>query len=487
MQVFRPGPHDREIVRLAVPALGALAAEPLYLLADTAIVGHLGTNPLAGLAVAGSVLTAAFGVFNFLAYSTTASVARQVGAGNRRAAAEFGIDGCWLAVGLGLLLTVIGVAFAPLIVDVMGASHVVHPFAVTYLRISILGAPALLLTLAGAGYLRGMQDTRTTLVIAVAANTVNLLLELALVYTLDLGIAGSAWGTVVAQYGAAAAFLVVVGRGARRSGGSLRPRPTGIRANAAVGSRLVVRTGALLVTLLTATAIAARFGDDDVAAHQVAMQVLLFLALSLDALAIAAQAMVGRYLGADAVHDARASARRLLEWGVVAGVVLAVVVAVSRPWLAALFSNDDDVRDARGATALVRRRVAAGRGGGLRARRRAHRCRRRGLPRRSRCSSRRSRCTSPPRCSWSRSTRVCSGSGRRSRCGWSRASSPWWRATAPTAGKSPVPSAPDELQKVAKWNAGATNRYQISAHAASYVSSRTCARSRLCGVASLRT
>ena len=344
MQVFRPGPHDREIVRLAVPALGALAAEPLYLLADTAIVGHLGTNPLAGLAVAGSVLTAAFGVFNFLAYSTTASVARQVGAGNRRAAAEFGIDGCWLAVGLGLLLTVIGVAFAPLIVDAMGASHVVHPFAVTYLRISILGAPALLLTLAGAGYLRGMQDTRTTLVIAVAANTVNLLLELALVYALDLGIAGSAWGTVVAQYGAAAAFLVVVGRGARRSGGSLRPRPTGIRANASLGSRLIVRTGALLATLLTATAIAARFGDDDVAAHQVAMQVLLFLALSLDALAIAAQAMVGRYLGADAAHDARASARRLLEWGVVAGVVLGVVVAISRPWLAALFSNDDDVR-----------------------------------------------------------------------------------------------------------------------------------------------
>ena len=344
MQVFRRGPHDREIARLAVPALGALAAEPLYLLADTAIVGHLGTNPLAGLAVAGSVLTAAFGIFNFLAYSTTASVARQVGAGNRRAAAEFGIDGCWLAVGLGVLLSVIGVALTPLIVDAMGASDVVHPFAVTYLRISILGAPALLLTLAGAGYLRGMQDTRTTLVIAVAANTVNLLLELALVYALDLGIAGSAWGTVAAQYGAAVAFLVVVGRGARRSGGSLRPRPTGIRANAAVGSRLVVRTGALLATLLTATAIAARFGDDDVAAHQVAMQVFLFLALSLDALAIAAQAMVGRYLGADAVHDARASARRLLEWGVIAGVVLGVVVAVSRPWLAALFSNDDDVR-----------------------------------------------------------------------------------------------------------------------------------------------
>jgi putative MATE family efflux protein len=343
-RAIRRSPHDREIVRLAVPALGALAAEPLYLLADTAIVGHLGTGPLAGLAVAGTVLTAAFSVFNFLAYSTTASVARQLGAGNRRAAAEYGVDGCWLAAGLGLLLTALGLLFAPLIVDAMGASNAVHPYAVTYLRISILGAPALLLMLAGAGYLRGMQDTRTTLVVAVASNTANLVLEVLFVYVLDLGIAGSAWGTVIAQVGGAAAYLVVLGRAAARMHASLRPRPAGIRANASVGSRLVIRTAALLVTLLTATAIAARFGDDDVAAHQVAMQIFLFLALSLDALAIAAQAMVGRYLGADATRDARSSARRLLEWGVAAGVVVGIAVAATRPWLAALFTNDTDVR-----------------------------------------------------------------------------------------------------------------------------------------------
>src|SRR4051795_8208353 len=217
----RSRPYDREIARLAVPALGALAAEPLYLLADTAIVGHLGTRPLAGLAVAGSVLTAAFSIFNFLAYSTTAGVARQLGAGHRRDAAESGVDGCWLAVGLGLVLTVLGLALAPQIVDVMGASSNVTPFAVTYLRISILGAPALLLALAGAGYLRGMQDTTTTLAIAVTANAVNLLLELLFVYALDLGIEGSAWGTVVAQYGAALAYLVIVGRAVRREGASV--------------------------------------------------------------------------------------------------------------------------------------------------------------------------------------------------------------------------------------------------------------------------
>ena len=193
----RRSPHDREIVRLALPAFGALAAEPLYILVDTAIVGHLGTNPLAGLAVAGTVLTATFAIFNFLAYSTTGAVARQVGAGNRRAAAEQGVDGFWLAAGLGVALTVLGFVLSPVIVDAMGASTRVHPFAETYLRISILGAPALLIALAGAGYLRGLQDTRTTLVIAVAANVFNLLVEVVFVYGLDLGIAGSAWGTVI--------------------------------------------------------------------------------------------------------------------------------------------------------------------------------------------------------------------------------------------------------------------------------------------------
>ena len=144
----RRSPHDREIVRLALPAFGALAAEPLYILVDTAIVGHLGTNPLAGLAVAGTVLTATFAIFNFLAYSTTGAVARHLGAGNRRAAAEQGVDGFWLAAGLGVALTVLGFVLSPVIVDAMGASTRVHPFAETYLRISILGAPALLIALA---------------------------------------------------------------------------------------------------------------------------------------------------------------------------------------------------------------------------------------------------------------------------------------------------------------------------------------------------
>ena len=344
MLPVRRSPHDREIVRLALPAFGALAAEPLYILVDTAIVGHLGTNPLAGLAVAGTVLTATFAIFNFLAYSTTGAVARQVGAGNRRAAAEQGVDGFWLAAGLGVALAVLGLALSPVIVDAMGASTRVHPFADTYLRISIIGAPALLITLAGAGYLRGLQDTRTTLVIAVASNAFNVIVEIVFVYGLDLGIAGSAWGTVLAQYGAALAYIAVTARNVRLEHASVRPQAAGIRATASVGGRVVVRTGSLLAAFLAATAIASRIGDDDVAAHQIAFQVFLFLGLSLDAIAIAGQAMIGRFLGAEDAGEARAAARRMIEWGVAVGVMFGVLLAILRPVIVPLFTPDPDVQ-----------------------------------------------------------------------------------------------------------------------------------------------
>ena len=215
--------HDSEILRLAVPALGALAAEPLYILADTAIVGHLGTRPLSGLAVAGSVLTSAFTVFNFLAYATTGAGARHVGARNRRAAVEQGIEGLWLAAAIGAALVVLVFAAAPVVMDAMGASRAVHPYAVTYLRISIVGAPGMLVTFAATGFLRGWQDTRTTLFVAVGQNVVNLALELLFVYVAHMGIAGSAWGTVVAQYGAAGAYLLVITRLARRERASAHP------------------------------------------------------------------------------------------------------------------------------------------------------------------------------------------------------------------------------------------------------------------------
>ena len=336
--------HDREIIRLAVPAFGALIAEPLYLLADTAIVGHLGTRELGGIAIASIVLTAVFGIFNFLAYTTTGTVARQIGADDPRAAAEHGIDGMWLAAGLGIGLSALGLLSVSLIVDAMGASNAVRPFASDYLRISLLGAPFVLVALASAGYLRGVQDTRTTLFVAVGANVANLALELFFVYGLDAGIAGSAWGTVIAQGASAAVFVAFVRRRTKPTGARIAPSAIGVRSSAVVGSQLMVRTGSLLAALLVTTALAARISNVALAAHQIAFQVWTFLALALDAIAIAGQALVGRYLGADDATSARSVSRRMLHLGLAAGTVLGLAVIATRPWLSDLFTNSAGVR-----------------------------------------------------------------------------------------------------------------------------------------------
>lgn len=336
--------HDREILRLALPALGALAVEPLYVLVDTAIVGRLGTDQLAGVAVAGVVLTAAFGLCNFLAYGTTAAVARLVGARDRVRAAAQGVDALWLALGIGVTLMVAGIVLAGPIVDAMGASRDVRPYALSYLRISLAGTPAVMCTLAGMGYLRGCQDTKTPFAIALGANSVNLVVELVFVYGFGWGVAGSAWSTVLSQFGAATVFSAIVVRAARRLGAEMRPDTAGIRRAAVVGTQLVVRTASLLAGFLTATAIAARIGDDEVAAHQVAFQVWLFLALVLDAIAIAAQALLGRYLGEGDVAEARAVSARMVRVGVLIGVALGAAVAVTRPLLSVAFTGDGTVQ-----------------------------------------------------------------------------------------------------------------------------------------------
>ncbi len=278
--------HDREIVALAVPAFGALVAEPLFVMADSAIVGHLGTAQLAGLGVASALLTTAVSIFVFLAYATTAAVARRVGAGELRAAIRQGMDGIWLALLLGAVVIAVALPTAPGIVELFGASQTAAPYATTYLRISALGIPAMLVVLAATGVLRGLQDTRTPLYVAIAGFVANAVLNATLVYGAGLGIAGSAWGTVIAQCGMATVYLVVVVRGARRHGASLRPDTAGIRASAQAGVPLLVRTLSLRAILMIATAVAARLGDVDIAAHQIVLSLWSLLAFALDAIAI---------------------------------------------------------------------------------------------------------------------------------------------------------------------------------------------------------
>ncbi|MEU3352127.1 MATE family efflux transporter [Streptomyces sp. NPDC037389] len=338
--------HDREIVALAVPAFGALVAEPLFVMADSAIVGHLGTPQLAGLGIAAALLTTAVSVFVFLAYATTAAVARRVGAGDLPAAIRQGMDGIWLALILGAVVTAAVLATAPLLARAFGASATAAPYATTYLRISALGIPAMLAVLAATGVLRGLQDTRTPLYVAVGGFIANGVLNVALVYGAGLGIAGSAWGTVLAQFAMAAVYLTVVVRGARRHGASLRPDASGIRACARAGAPLLVRTLSLRAILMIATAVAARLGDIDIAAHQVVLSLWNLLAFALDAIAIAGQAIIGRYLGAGDTAGARAACRRMVRWGIVSGVVLGALVVAGRFAFIPLFTSDPAVRDA---------------------------------------------------------------------------------------------------------------------------------------------
>jgi putative MATE family efflux protein len=337
-------PHDAEILRLALPAFGALVAEPLFLLADSAIVGRLGTVPLGGLGVASQALATLVGVSIFLAYGTTAAVARQLGAGHRDAAIRQGIDGLWLAAGIGLAVLAVGWPLAPSIATAFGATPEVSGQAVTYLRISLLGAPSMLGVLAGTGVLRGLQDTRTPLLVAVVANFVNIGLNATFVLGLHWGIGGSAAGTVLAQTGMAAAYLLVVSRGARAAGIGLRPDRHGITSAASAGASLVLRTLALQAVLVVMTAIAARQSDAAIAAHQLAMRIWNLFVLALDAIAIAAQALTGRQLGSGDITAAKAATRRMIGWGAGYGALFSLVLLAIRPVLPGLFGVSPEVR-----------------------------------------------------------------------------------------------------------------------------------------------
>lgn len=245
-----------------------------------------------------------------------------------------------------MAVTALTLPAAPALVELFGASDTATPYALTYLRISALGIPAMLIVLAATGVLRGLQNTRTPLYVAIGGFAANAVLNVVLVYGADLGIAGSAWGTVIAQYGMAAVYGFVVVRGARRHGASLRPDAAGIRATAQAGAPLLIRTLSLRAITMIATAVAARLGDADVAAHQIILSLWTLLAFALDAIAIAGQAIIGRYLGANDPEGAKAACRRMVEWGVVSGIVLGVLVIATRPLFVPLFSSDPAVQNA---------------------------------------------------------------------------------------------------------------------------------------------
>ena len=329
--------QDREILRLALPALGALAAEPTYVLVDTAIVGHLGTPELGALAIAGTLLTTSVTLFNFLTYGTTARVARLRGAGEIAAAGRVGAGALWLSVAFGGLLFALALLLAGPAVALMGGEGQVGEMAVEYLRISALGLPFAMIALAGQGFLRGVGDLKLPLLILIAANAVNVVLEVLFVYGFGWGIAGSAWGTVAAQAGMGAAFVLAL----LRAAGSLRlPRWSAVRPLLKIGGDIAVRTGALLLSFALAGAVVARIGTAQLGAHQVAFQLFVFLALVLDAIAIAGQIIVGRALGAGDAQGAYGAARRMIFWSVAVGALFAAALFLTGDLIPGLFTDD---------------------------------------------------------------------------------------------------------------------------------------------------
>ena len=333
-------PYDREIFRLAIPALGALAAEPLYILVDTAIVGHLGREQLAALGVAATALSV-IAMFNFLQYGTTAQVARASGAGEETMAARLGAQTLWLSLAIGIAVAALVAGLASPIAGAIGAEGQTADYATTYLRIVALGIPSAFLALGGQGFLRGVSDLRTPLVIVIAGNVVNLVLELLFVYGFDWGIEGSAWGTAVAQTGMGVAMAWAILRRVGRENAA--PRPVLARRLLSVGKYIFVRTASLIGAFLLAGSVVARFGDAPLAAYQIAFQLWIFLALVLDAIAIAGQIIVGRELGGGRPDRAYDASVRMIGLSVVTGAAFAVVLLLLGDVIPRAFTSDEAV------------------------------------------------------------------------------------------------------------------------------------------------
>lgn len=335
----------KRILALAIPSLGALIAEPLFLLTDTAMVGHLGAEALASLGLASTILTTVIGLLIFLAYATTPIVARRLGSGNRPGAISAGIDGLWLALGLGVGLGVLGYAITPLVVSWFGATSDVSAGAVSYLTISWWSLPGMLLVIAATGLMRGLQDTRTPLWIALAGFASNAVLNAVLIYGLGWGLIGSAVGTVIAQWGMAAVFVALITREARTHEVSLTPGVLGIQTAARSGSWLLLRTLSLRIALIATVVVATGLGTRELAAWHIVFTIFSLLALALDALAIAAQALVGHDLGSGDLSTVRHTTSTLIAWGFFAGGMLAILMGLLSPLLPFVMTSDQPLRE----------------------------------------------------------------------------------------------------------------------------------------------
>lgn len=332
---------NRQIISLALPTLATLLAEPTLILVDTALVGRLGVDSLAGLSLASTILTTLVGICIFLSYATTASTARYFGAGKPERALRLGMDGIWLAIGLGVLLHLTLVFGGTTILGWFGPEEAVLHEAQSYLAASAWGLPGMLTVLAATGTVRGMLDTRTPLVVATLGALANIPLSYALIYPAGLGTAGAGYGTAIAQTGMGIALAWVVIHSARRHSVSLLPSGAGVLKSLKDSIPLIIRTLSLRISILLTITAATALGTTALAAHQIINSIWNFAAFGLDALAIAAQALVGQALGASESQRVRDVLNRCLWWGVGAGAVLGIGLAATSFLIPRVFTGSD--------------------------------------------------------------------------------------------------------------------------------------------------
>lgn len=334
----------KQILVLAVPALGALIAEPLFLMADSAIVGHLGVAELAGAALGTTVLHTAVGLMIFLAYATTPAVARAIGAGQLSKAMAAGRDGMWFAVALGVLLSLAGFIFARPLIRLLGGEGQSLEFAVDYILYSMPGLTAMLLVLAATGVLRGMQDTKTPLVVATAGFGLNIVLNFVFVYGLHMSVAGAALGTSIAQWLMALVYLWMLVPRIREAKIALRPSWAGFISTGQVGSWLMLRNLTMRAALLLTVVVATNSGQLTLASHQLVFTIFSFLAFALDALAIAAQALIGKELGAGDASQVRQLTGLMSRWGIYFGIFTGLLLFATSWVFPMLFTPDTEVQ-----------------------------------------------------------------------------------------------------------------------------------------------
>ncbi len=335
--------NDRRILALALPAIAALAADPLYNLTDAAILGRLGTTELAGATIASEILLLTTSVFIFLMFATTAGVSRLAGAGDLSGAAHQGVQAIWLGGGLGLFAAASLAIVGPTLLTLWGADGAVSSAATTYLWWSLAGLPATLIVMAGTGFVRGGGNTVVPLWIALGTVALNLVGEVIAIYGLGMGVGASAGTTSAARWVGAMIYVSITWRSARRVHRSTRPSSVALRELGATGRPLFVRTAALRGTVAASVALASRYGEASLAGYGISFGIWAFLAYVSDGFEVAGQILVARELGAGSTFRARAIALRILRLSALLGVVIGAVVILGRFLIAPIFSNDPRV------------------------------------------------------------------------------------------------------------------------------------------------